>query len=269
MTKKLKKPIAFLTVFAMLLSVLLYFPEGTFGGFGLSVRASAADDSNSVYNDFGDEVSADISQCVDRNTYTPEEPPKDGSWYLISKPEHLYWFAQQVNGGTQYMCARLEKDIIVNTNVLKADGTLNTAEADTFAEWKPMGTAEKPFTGLFWGVGHHISGLYFNDDSVEYGGLFGVIGGDTYGRIYDVGIVDSYFNGGAYVGAIAGQNNFEIVACFSTAVVESASGTIGGLCADNNDTLARSYYLDIGFVNAADSAKALGADSFKNGELAY
>ena len=42
MTKKLKKPIAFLTVFAMLLSVLLYFPEGTFGGFGLSVRAGAA-----------------------------------------------------------------------------------------------------------------------------------------------------------------------------------------------------------------------------------
>lgn len=269
MTKKLKKPIAFLTVFAMLLSVLLYFPEGTFGGFGLGVRASAADDSNKVYYDVGEEVSADNTHCVDSNTYTPEEPPKDGSWYRISTPGHLYWFAQQVNGGNPGINATLENDIILNTNVLNADGTLNTAEADTFAEWKPMGTADEPFTGLFYGNGYHISGLYFNDDTVEYGGLFGVIGEDTDGRIYNVGIVDSYFNGGDYVGAIAGQNNFEIVACFSTAVVVSASGTIGGLCADNNYTLTRSYYLDRGFVNAVDSAKALGADSFKNGELAY
>ena len=272
MTRKLKKPIAFLTVFAMLLSVLLYFPEGTFGGFGLGVRASAADDSNMISDDVGEEVSADDTYCVDSNTYTPEEPPKDGSWYRISTPGHLYWFAQQVNRGNNEIYATLVNDIVLNSNVLKADGTLNTEAKSTFAKWTPIGTAEYPFKGILDGYGHHISGLYFDDPTVEYGGLFGVIGilGQLpYGRVREIGIVDSYFNGGDYVGAIAGQNNFEIVACFSTAVVVSASGTIGGLCADNKYTLARSYYLDRGFVNAVDSAKALGADSFKSGELTY
>lgn len=171
MTKKLKKPIAFLTVFAMLLSVLLYFPEGTFGGFGLSVRASAADDSNRVYYDVGEEVSADNTNCDDRNTYTPEEPPLVNSWYRISKPEHLYWFAQQVNGGNNDIYATLQNDIIINTNVLNADGTLNTEAKSTFAKWTPIGTAEYPFTGILDGYGHHISGLYFDDPTVEYGGL--------------------------------------------------------------------------------------------------
>ena len=41
MTKNLKRLTALLTAFVVLVSMLMYFPEGTFGGFGLSVRASA------------------------------------------------------------------------------------------------------------------------------------------------------------------------------------------------------------------------------------
>ena len=72
-----------------------------------------------------------------------------------------------------------------------------------------------------------------------------------------------------YVGAIAGQNNNVISVCFSTALVESASGIMGGLCADNNDNLYRSYYLDRGYTNAADSNSAFSADDFKNGKVTY
>ena len=102
MTKKLKKPIAFLTVFAMLLAVLLYFPEGTFGGFGLGIKASAV---------------------------TLEVPDGSGSSanpYLINTAGKLYWFANYVNEkySQRGACARLTADIVVNSNVLDGSGNL-------------------------------------------------------------------------------------------------------------------------------------------------
>ncbi len=230
---------------------------------------AAADGSNKVYygaptNTYHNHA-ADLVHCDFCNMDIPVEPPKNGSFYQISEAKHLFWFAQQVNTGNTGINAQIVKDITINRNVLNEDGTLNTAEASTFSWWTPIGTAEKPYTGLFYGYGHYISGLYFNDDTVEYGGLFGVVNG----KVDGVGIVDSYFNGGEYVGAIAGQNNNVISVCFSTALVESASGTMGGLCADNNNNLYRSYYLDRGYANAADSNSAFSADDFKSGKVTY
>ena len=41
MTKKLKRPAAFLSAFVMVLSMLLYFPGGTFSSLDLGLTASA------------------------------------------------------------------------------------------------------------------------------------------------------------------------------------------------------------------------------------
>ncbi|MBO7497128.1 MAG: hypothetical protein J6T98_11290, partial [Salinivirgaceae bacterium] len=46
-------------------------------------------------------------------------------WYAISTAAELYGFAALVNGGTNSANGVLTADIIVNENVLKADGTLN------------------------------------------------------------------------------------------------------------------------------------------------
>ena len=229
----------------------------------------AADGSNRVYygapTDTYHNHAANLTHCDYCNMDIPVEPPKVSGFYQISEAKHLLWFAQQVNTGNTGIYAQVVNDITINRNVLKEDGTLNTALASTFAQWTPIGTAQNPFTGLFYGNAHYITGLYLNDNSVEYAGLFGVVNG----KVDGVGVVDSYFKGGSYVGAIAGRNNNVISVCFSTALVESASGTIGGLCADNKNNLYRSYYLDRGYANAADSDRAMSAEVFKSGKVAY
>ena len=78
MTKKLKKSIAFLTVFAMFMSLLLYFPAGTFGGFDFGVRASAADTITPLKPSFGDGSA--------------------GSPYILKTADNLYWFADHEIG---------------------------------------------------------------------------------------------------------------------------------------------------------------------------
>ncbi|MHC1723293.1 MAG: M56 family metallopeptidase [Aminipila sp.] len=45
------------------------------------------------------------------------------------------------------------------------------------AEWKPIGTAEKPFTGTFCGNGYEIKGLTMSDPNAKVIGLFGFADG--------------------------------------------------------------------------------------------
>ena len=40
------------------------------------------------------------------------------------------------------------------------------------AQWTPIGTNAKNYTGTFDGNGHVISGLYINNNDADYQGLF-------------------------------------------------------------------------------------------------
>lgn len=248
MTKKLKKPIAFLTVFAMLLSVLLYFPEGTFGGFGLGMRASAVE---------------------------PEVPDGTGSSkdpYLIDSAGKLYWFASYVNEHYSHRgaSARLTDDIVVNSNVLDGGGNLT---GGSFEPWTPIGSESIIYCGIFEGNGHTISGLYFDNPGAENAGLFGVVGTgyNTDGSISYVGIVDSYFNGGNNVGSICGKVNSgtTVKGCFSMGSV-SGTSNVGGIVGSADITVENCYYLN-GRVSgvASDASLAMDAEKFTNGEVAY
>lgn len=229
MTKKLKKPIAFLTVFAMLLSVLLYFPEGTFGSFRLGVRASAA-----------------IAQETPDGTGSSDNP------YLIDTAGKLYWFAARVNSGYPRSSARLTDDIVVNSNVLDESGNLKSG---SFEPWTPIGTEDNVYSGTFDGNGHTISGLYFNDHNADNVGLFGVIG--TYSNsttshwpvsISYVGILDSYFNGRNNVGSLCGyfksdvNENGTVKGCYSMGSV-SGTANVGGIVGNSEVEVENSYYL--------------------------
>ena len=130
-----------------------------------------------------------------KSNITPSKPSGDGSEnspYEISNAAELYWFAGLINGTlegeTQNKSANavLTANIIVNTGVLKSDGTL-ADNYSGFITWTPMGNYQNPFTGTFDGKGHTISGLYFNESTTFYVGLFGYING----TIKNVGVVDS------------------------------------------------------------------------------
>ncbi len=160
--------------------------------------------------------------------------------YEISNAGQLYWFAGLVNGtlsGVEQNTAAnavLTKDIVVNEDVLKSDGTVNEG---TFKEWTPIATNASPYTGIFEGQNHTISGLYFKQET-SFVGLFSV----NSGKIANVGILDSYFYGQPYkgwqVGGVCGSNtsNGAITNCYNTGIVRG-SETVGGVCGSNYGTI--------------------------------
>lgn len=89
------------------------------------------------------------------------------------------------------------------------------------------------YSGTFDGQGHTVSGLFFNNTSVQYVGLFGV----NSGTIQNVGVVDSYLNGYSSVGGVCGHNKYgSITNCYNTGTV-SGSWYAGGVCGNNFGTI--------------------------------
>ena len=206
-----KKITAFMSVVAMLFSMLLYFPSGIFSiDFGL--KASAA-------------------------TITLSQPSGDGtsdSPYQIGTAAELYWFADRVNNeNSTYGSANavLTANIVVNKNVLNENGELNSGD---FTSWTPIGWYDYvtdvfySYAGTFDGQNHTISGLYFNDTNIYCVSLFGF----NRGTVKNVGVNDSYFNGKEYVGGVCGANEGTITNCYNKGAV-SGIGFVGGVCGYN------------------------------------
>lgn len=189
--------------------------------------------------------------CTDCDAYQPavlttdkydinEDGTKDAV-YEISNAGQLYWFAGLVNGTLSGVAqnksanAVLTADIVVNANVLKSDGTLNEG---TFKEWTPIATSASPYTGIFDGQNHTISGLYFNQENSYDVGLFG----RNNGKIANAGILDSYFYGTSKVGGMCGNNYTGTISnCYNTGSV-SGIGTAGGVSGYNyTGSITNSY----------------------------
>ena len=189
---------------------------------------------------------------------TPSMPTNgDGSAdnpYQIGTAAELYWFAGLVNGDSNVCtdgvtqnsaaCAELTENIVVNQNVLDANGNLIN-NGSGLIRWTTIGNESTWYTGTFDGNGKTISGLYFNNGGQSYVGLFGWISGGT---IKNVGVVDSYINGGHNTGGLCGQNNGTISNCY---YIGSVSGIyyVGGLCGNNTRDCTISNCYSIGSVS--------------------
>ena len=161
-------------------------------------------------------------------TWNPE-----ANAYLIANKYQLYWFADYVNSGRGTDAnAILTADIVVNGNVLLADGSLNEAEADNFKEWTPIGDFNNGYHGNFNGNGHTVSGLYTNlTESSSAAGLFGYV---DEGDIRNVGVIDSYFSS-YYSGAVCGYLEEGTIAdSYSTSAVYG-DYSAGGICGSSED----------------------------------
>lgn len=150
-----------------------------------------------------------------------QEPSiKNNTEYQITNAGNLYWYVQNITDET--MTAVLTTNITVNSNVLTSSDTLNTSKASSFREWI---LSEKELT--IEGNNHTISGLYFKDASVNGVGLL------VNGTVKNLGVVDSYFEGRDYVGAICGTGSETIENCYSKAVVKGEK-YVGGICGKGN-----------------------------------
>ncbi len=170
--------------------------------------------------------------CSGCGSYEPPEL-KDGV-YQIKNYANLYWFSALVNG-------TLTDGTAQNTSanaVLVNDITVNSiANTGNYLVWTPIGSPTNKYIGTFDGQGHKITGLYFDDASAEYVGLFGV----SNGTIKNVGVIGSYFNGKECVGGVCGRNYGTIVNCYNTSTVNGVS-SVGGIVGSNFGGEIRNCY---------------------------
>ena len=165
-----------------------------------------------------------------QTTITPTTPSQDANgYYLISTAAELYGFAEVVNNGNATANGKLTADIIVNENVLDANGEANTGD---FVQWTPIGNDDNSttYSGTFDGQGHTVSGLYVSG-SGWYVGFVGQVSGTAV--VKNLGIVDSYFSSsnnylGSIVGDVAAKSSVTIANVYSTSTVKG-DNWIGGL----------------------------------------
>lgn len=178
---------------------------------------------------------------------TPKRPEGEGTAekpFKISNREELYWFAGLVNGtlpGEKKNVsanAILMNDITVNEGVLDANKDLVSGKE--FIPWTPIGTSysdDKAYSGTFDGNKHTISGLYFDKTRSYQVGLFGHIGAK--GKLFNVEVLDSYFQFNAEGGGVCGVNYGVLQNCSnSSTVIGTDNGAIiGGVCGTNDGTV--------------------------------
>ncbi len=207
--------------------------------------------------------------CTVCGAYQPATDSDSDGVYEIGNVGQLYWFAALVNGtltdGTaQNLSANavLTANITVNTGVLNADGTL-ASNVSGFKVWTPIGNYYHKYIGKFDGQHHTVSGLYFNDSRTKYIGIFGYVGEN--GKVSNVGVVDSYFNGNNYIGGVCGYNYGAAENCYSVSTI-SGTNYVGGVCGVNYGAISNCYsigavsgdtYSNVGGVCGYNSSGAI------------
>ncbi|MCQ2319642.1 MAG: carbohydrate-binding domain-containing protein [Bacteroidales bacterium] len=148
--------------------------------------------------------------CIMLNAQQPAGDGSQANPYQLTNYADLQWFAAQVNGGQNGICAKLNADIA-------ASGT-----------WTPIGNSSQCYRGDFDGDGHTISGLSLSDNETSNVGLFGKATDDAH--IHHVGVVGCSFSGKDHVGGICGDfANGVIEYCYSTGTIYALTGDGGGL----------------------------------------
>ena len=189
-------------------------------------------DANAGYHNHGDDGAC--SYCNSEPNTATDTNGKE--WYIIRTAGELKWFATHVNGSSnKSVNAKLANDITLNTKLLDADGEPNTGTHDT---WTPIGSNSSAncYKGTFDGDGNTISGLYCDESSKLYVGLFACVGAG--GTVKNVNIADSYVFGKENVGLLCGANGGTtynggtIVNCTVSGTVKG-SYRIGGVCGRN------------------------------------
>ena len=188
------------------------------------------------------------------------EPNQLENVYQISNIAELYWFAALVNGTLTTVPqnpeanAVLTADIVINENMLTADGEL-VEETDGLTAWTPIGGESASFKGTFDGQGNTITGLYINQPSADMQGLFGHIGSD--GNVSRTEVTGSYIHGQNGVGGITGTNSGTITACSYSGTIVGENYSLGGVVGENDGTVNYCY--------ATGKVHATGSDSYVGG----
>ena len=169
----------------------------------------------------------------------------DDGTYLIYTAENLKEFAAIVNGTDSISAdsdadAKLMNDIDLTSVCSEENGT-----------WTPIGNSINQYSGTFDGANYTISGLYINNSTADYQGLFGYVSG----TVQNLSVSGTVNSSGDYVGGIVGYNFSGTVT--NCAFSGSVSGSyVGGVVGRNDGTVKNCY--NTGKVNVSGSSSAAG-----------
>lgn len=190
------------------------------------------------------------------NSYQPADFNSAENRYEISNAGQLYWFANYVNSGNVSVNAVLMNDIVINEDLLSklnADGTVK--DGSTVKSWTPIGNGSRSYYGSFDGRGYTVSGVYINDSNGEYLGLFGCVKSKG---VSNIGVVNSYISGSAYVGTVCGSSYAPLTNCYGSGTVKGNVG-IGGVCGDLSSDYGSSGSLSsCGFTGSVSGLNNVG-----------
>lgn len=188
--------------------------------------------------------------------------------YTVLTARGLAKIADVVNSGNT-----LEgKTVILKNDIdLKAAGVTGYAEGTVTADnsWTPIGN-DAVFIGTFDGQEHTVSGLYINDDTKNYVGLFGHVRG---AEIKNLKISASSLTGNEYVGGIVAHSQVHTSGDVSTyskitnciteeGVTITGNRTTGGIAGQFDGTISNCAN------NAAITVTSKGADNNGNKDFA-
>jgi len=162
------------------------------------------------------------SSMVDVRWYTSNQ---SSLTYNITTAAQLAGLAQLVNEGNSFSNRTV---VLRNSISLLSYGPMNNSFNDGRG-WIPIGTDGKPFSGIFDGGDHIISGLYINNNTRNFVGLFGDISG---GVVKNLGIANGQVTGrannGGLVGRVTGAGS-SITDCWFSGTVTGNAESTGGL----------------------------------------
>lgn len=200
-----------------------------------------------VHKDINSDSQCDICGCllplttlVTEDNYNELDLTDDYIGYFYISTYKQLCAAMSMYSEGQNLNLVLVNDIVANESIFDTNGSLNPQ----LSYWVCI---HLPEYCTFDGKGHTISGLYFEDNSIDYAGLFSSLG--YYSTVKNVGITNSYFKGSnkpyTFMGSIAGYAD---------------NATISGCWADKTQLVGGTNFIG-GIVGLADNGKIIDCRS--------
>lgn len=169
-------------------------------------------------------------------TSTEPEYDAETKTYTITNGKELAWIAgvtnatvtDGINFPTDITFSGYTIELANNIYLNDTSNYTNWSSSAPANIWKPIGnSSSKVFSGNFDGNGNAVHGIYINDGTISYAGLFG---STSNAWISDVTMTEGYIFGYRYIGGIVGSaENTDIYCCTNHINISNNSYCAGGI----------------------------------------